>query len=320
MIFSNDAKPLTLDGQYIVPGNITSIRERFFDLINRQLPFLCKVKTNPYFNNPADEFNHLNLIDYSWGDCGELEFIDLFSNQTLVRFYLPGPFELSELEKYERAIRQNLSRQRIGLWFYETIGWTPKVIEIFAEELFEHKVDRLRGIESLVVDRLGLSPYPLSYFQILPAPQIGISQTQSHSLQPQAGISQTQWDSPQLPVGISQIQTDNPHQPVWISQLEMDSPRPQPGIAQIPPGTHLTQAEVDWDIPREHPIEESDISLNREDRELLRLWNDGLPAKEIGIRTGKTGKTVSNRLSVLRGMFGEERIPLRKTPTRKELG
>ena len=38
------------------------------------------------------------------------------------------------------------------------------------------------------------------------------------------------------------------------------------------------------------------------------------------IRTGKTGKTVANRLSVLRGMYGEDRIPLRKTPTRKELG
>ncbi len=84
--------------------------------------------------------------------------------------------------------------------------------------------------------------------------------------------------------------------------------------------TPRAQGGVDWDIPSEYPVDESNISLNREDQELLRLWTNGLTAKEIGIRTGKTGKTVSNRLSVLRGMYGEELIPLRKTPTRKDLG
>jgi len=77
---------------------------------------------------------------------------------------------------------------------------------------------------------------------------------------------------------------------------------------------------ADRDIPREHSGEESDISLTKEDQELLRLWADGLTAKEIGMRTKKTGKTISARLSVLRGMYGEDHIPLRKKPTRKDLG
>ncbi len=164
MIFSDDAKPLTLDGQYIVAGNITFLQARFFDLVDHQLPSLCKVKPCTHLNNLANEFNCLCLTDYSWGDCGTLEFVDLNGSQTIARFYLPGRFELSELEKYEWAIRRNLSQRRIGLWIYETIGWTQAVIEIFAEELFRHKVDRLQSIESQVVDRLGLIPYPLSYF------------------------------------------------------------------------------------------------------------------------------------------------------------
>ncbi len=67
-------------------------------------------------------------------------------------------------------------------------------------------------------------------------------------------------------------------------------------------------------------MDESDIPLNGEDQELLRLWNNGLTAKEIGIQTGNVGKTISNRLSVLRGMLGEDRVSLRKAPTRKGLG
>ncbi len=86
------------------------------------------------------------------------------------------------------------------------------------------------------------------------------------------------------------------------------------------PDTHLVQAGVDREVPEKLPMDESYIPLNGEDQELLRLWNNGLTAKEIGIRTGKVGKTISNRLSVLRGMYGEERVPLRKAPTRKDLG
>ena len=86
------------------------------------------------------------------------------------------------------------------------------------------------------------------------------------------------------------------------------------------PDTSSAQDEMGWDIPREHPMNESNISFNREDQELLRLWTDGLTAKEIGIRTGKTGKTVTNRLSVLRSLYGKDNVPRRKEPTRKGLG
>jgi hypothetical protein len=294
MVMVNDAKPLTLDRQYIVPGNVMIIRMQFFDLVRHQFAFMCQVKSYTPIVNQADEFNHLCLIDHSWGECGELEFIDLNGTQTLVRFYLPGPFELSEIEERENAFRQSLSRSRIGLWIYENMGWTPKVIAIFADELYEHRVTCLRDIQELVVKKLGLSPYPLSYFQIQPAPQIGISHLQADSSQLQTGITKTNRGM------ISHIKRG------MISERQADTP--------------WVQSEEGRDTPQEYPADKSDITLTGDDQEMLRLWSAGLTAKEIGVRTGKTGKTIMNRLSVLRGMYGEERIPLRKKPTRKDLG
>lgn len=276
MGFIGDSKPLILDGQYLANGNFECIKMSLFDLTKRQL-FTCSLIPYPQLAGRAGEFDLLCLSDLFWGECFEVVIIGLDGFRALVRFYIPGQIELSEIEDHQRALRNCLTH-RIDLWFFENLGWTRKIIEILAEELYIRRLARLRNFQREAVSRLGMLPYPLSDFQILPAPQIG------------------------------------------ISQLELNSPRPQPGISQILPDTHLKQAEVDRDIPRKHPAQESDISLTREDQELLRLWTGGLTAKEIGMRTGKTGKTVSNRLSVLRGMYGEERIPLRKTPTRKNSG
>jgi hypothetical protein len=249
-----------------------------------------------------------------------MEFIDLNGSQTGVRFYLPGPVALLEIDVYENAIRKNFSRPRIGLWLWENLRWSPKVIELFAEELYEHRVTSLQHIQGLAVDKLGLSTYPLYSFQIPPAPQTGISQTQPNNFQPPIGISQMQSNSLQPSAGISQIQPESPRPQAGVILPQPENLQPPAWISQIQTGNSELETGADQDIPREHPTKESDITLNKEDQELLRLWNNGLTAKEIGIRTGKMGKTISNRLSVLRGMYGEDHVPLRKTPTRKVLG
>jgi hypothetical protein len=339
---------MVLDRQYYVPGNIMTIRMRFFDLVRHQLDFSCRVKSYPHLPGAPGEFNYLCLIDYTWGECGDLEFIDLNGDQTQVRFYLPGPFELSEIEEREQVLRQNFSRSRIGLWFYENLGWTPKVIALYAEELYEHKVACLRNIQALVIDRLGMNLYPLSSFQTQPEPQAGISKNQpdwpyqperisqlqtsnpwtqvgiSHnqpdSLKPQVGISQTQSEYPWTQAGISQNRPDHVQPQTWISQVQPEVPQGQSAISEKSVDSPQAQVGVGQDMQAQHLAEGKGVSLSREDQELLRLWSAGLTAKEIGMRTGKTGKTVMNRLSVLRGMYGEERIPLRKKPTRKDLG
>jgi hypothetical protein len=97
MVLTNDAKPLTLDGQYIAHGNIETIKRMFLDLVNVKHYFMSRVKSYSHLNNPPDKLNHLGLCDFTWGDCGEMELIDLDSRQTLVRFYLPGPIEESAI-------------------------------------------------------------------------------------------------------------------------------------------------------------------------------------------------------------------------------
>ncbi len=333
MNLSNDAKPLTLDGQYFAVSHIDKVKMNLVELMRQQY-LTCRIKSYPYLVSQANGFDHFGLFNFLWGECGELELISLDSFTTLIRFYTPGRVRLEEIEEYEPKIRSILSRSQIEIWFYENMGWAEKVIGIFARGLFEQRLALLRNYQNEAVNTLELIPYPLSYFQILPVPQTRISQIQPDSSQPKAWISQIQSDNTHQLVGISQLQLDSPLPQAWISQMQPVCPNPQPGIpqiqpdfSQVPPGISQNPHEilepkvgVDRDILGEHPVEESNIFLNREDRELLRLWNNGLTAKEIGIRTAKTGKTVANRLSVLRGMYGEALIPLRKASTRKVLG
>ena len=255
MDFTDNSKPLTLDCQYIVKVDIDILRLSLFDLF-QQHSVICRVKPNPHLIHPQDELNHIQLLDLVWSEFGELELINLDGSQTLMRFYRPGPIELSELEKHENAIRKFLSRPGIEIWFYENMGWINKVIEVFAEEIYDHRLDCLRKVQDLLMNKLLLIPYPLSYFEIQPAPQIGTSR----------------------------------FQPV------MDQP----------------DGEIDRDIPNGLPKEEREISITSVNQELLRLWTAGLTAKEIGLRTGKTEKTILNRLTVLRRIYGEGRVPRRK--------
>jgi DNA-binding CsgD family transcriptional regulator len=255
MVLTDNVRLLTLDGQYITMENIEIIRFALLDLFHKH-SVICRLKSYPHLINPEDELNHIQLLDPVWLEFSELELIDLDGKQTLVRFYEPGLIELSEIKEHEQSIRQFLYRPGIELWLYENLGWTAKVIEILAEELYDHRLACLRNTQNLLMNKLGLIRYPLSYFQIQAGPQIGISQFQPVMYQP--------------------------------------------------------EGEIDRDIPIGHPVEEREISITSDNQELLRLWTAGLTAKEIGLRIGKTEKTILNRLTVLRRIYGEGRVHRRK--------
>lgn len=53
-----------------------------------------------------------------------------------------------------------------------------------------------------------------------------------------------------------------------------------------------------------------DIGANRE---ILRLWHQGLTCEQIAVRVGLTGKTVLNRINKLRNEFGIQIVPYRKS-------
>jgi hypothetical protein len=255
MELTDNRKPLTLDGQYIAKGNIGAIRLILFDLLNKHF-VMYRVKSCPHLIGPADEFDHLCLINPVWGEFGELELIDLGGNQTLVRFYQPGLPDLPDIKERESAIRKNLYRPAIELWFFDNLGWPAKIIDFFAEELLDHRFACLREIQDRLVSMLALIPYQLSYFQVRQVPEVGIS----------------------------------PFQPVAIQPEE----------------------EIIRDIPKKAKSEVREISLHGDNQELLRLWAAGLTAKQIGLRTGKTEKTILNKLTVLRKAHGEELVPRRK--------
>ena len=208
MSFISDTMPLIMNGQYLAYGNFERIKWSLVGLAEWQM-FICSVKTHPQWTGRVSEFDLLCMDELFWGDCFEVEIIGLNSFQTLVRFYIPGEIELSEIEAHQQALRNRLTH-RIDLWFYENLGWTRKMYEILAQELYNHRMDSLRNFKCEAVGRLGLIAYPMEDFQNLPAPQSWIPQLQPGSPQTQVGISQIQPDNPQQPVGISQSQPDGP--------------------------------------------------------------------------------------------------------------
>jgi hypothetical protein len=255
MVLIDNRKPLTLDGQYIGKGNIDEIRISLLDQLYR-LGLLYQSMSSPQPLVPAEETVHIILFNPVWWKFGELELIDLDGAQTLVRFYQPEFPEEQEIIEREPAIRKYLSNRANSLWLFDNLNWREKAIDLLGQELLDHRFACLRETQNRLVCSLGLIPYQLSYFQVLPASEIGISQIQ----------------------------------PVVV-RLEEEDIR---------------------DVPKKHPSKERDTSLNGDTQELLRLWTTGLTAKEIGQRTGKTEKTILNRLTVLRKVYGEERVPRRK--------
>jgi len=81
---------------------------------------------------------------------------------------------------------------------------------------------------------------------------------------------------------------------------EQSAPREAKPVSQ--PQEKLSPAEVWMSIP--------DIGANRE---ILRLWHQGLTCEQIAARVGLTEKTVLNRINKLRKEFGIEIVPYRKS-------
>lgn len=100
-----------------------------------------------------------------------------------------------------------------------------------------------------------------------------------------------------LPPGTGLVQTPGPKGD--------GQPAPAQELVQTPAGQQQ-------DIPLAGGDSSVSPALREDDRELLRLWQAGLTARQIGWRTGRTEKTVLNHLTVLRRILGVEHVPRRK--------
>ena len=121
MTLAKNTEPLTLDGQYIAESRIDKVRMNLVEVIRQ--PYLSwRIISYPHLPGQAKDCDHFGIFHFAWGDCGELELIDLDDFTTLIRFYSPGRIELEEIEKYETKIRSTLSQPPIEIWFYETMG------------------------------------------------------------------------------------------------------------------------------------------------------------------------------------------------------
>lgn len=71
--------------------------------------------------------------------------------------------------------------------------------------------------------------------------------------------------------------------------------------------------ELSWDIPKDTRVNDRVENLPSPDESLvLNLWAKGFTAKQIALRTGRTEKTILNRLTLMRKTYGEQLVPRRR--------
>lgn len=90
----------------------------------------------------------------------------------------------------------------------------------------------------------------------------------------------------------------------WFSLPGLPAPH-TPGVTEL----EVTRPQI-TKLASETWMSIPDIGANRE---ILRLWHQGLTCEQIAVRVGLTGKTVLNRINKLRNEFGIQIVPYRKS-------
>jgi hypothetical protein len=72
--------------------------------------------------------------------------------------------------------------------------------------------------------------------------------------------------------------------------------------------------ELIQDIPKaDRDIDQSECYPSQDEILVLELWAKGYTAKQIALHTGRTEKTILNRLTMMRRTYGEQLVPRRRT-------
>lgn len=71
--------------------------------------------------------------------------------------------------------------------------------------------------------------------------------------------------------------------------------------------------ELVRDIPTDNrDIDQVEIYPSQDESLVLDLWGKGYTAKQIALRIGRTEKTILNRLTLMRKLYGEQLVPRRR--------
>ena len=71
--------------------------------------------------------------------------------------------------------------------------------------------------------------------------------------------------------------------------------------------------EFNRDIPNENgDVDSVEYSPSQDERLVLDLWAKGHTAKQIALRMGRTEKTILNKLTLMRKVYGEQLVPRRR--------
>jgi hypothetical protein len=100
---------------------------------------------------------------------------------------------------------------------------------------------------------------------------------------------------------------------VSVNRVTLNETRLEPLSEPTDSSSHHLQKEYPENIPEEIGYSDQNIPATAsDDQRVLQLWLEGQPAKKIGQLTGKTEKTILNRLSLLRKAYDKQAVPRRR--------
>lgn len=147
--------------QYLARGDLTTVKQAIIEcLFGNNIPHL--IKDNEERDSSQKHSGRIRLFAPLWSAVGYIKLEPIDSTQTLVRFCLPGYPDEAEAEKYEQEIRTALPPPAVAIRLIDIEGDRPRALAYLGRQLHHFRLQRLREIQSLLVNRLGfLSLYGL---------------------------------------------------------------------------------------------------------------------------------------------------------------
>ena len=99
-----------------------------------------------------------------------------------------------------------------------------------------------------------------------------------------------------------------PVEDIKLTNVSIEDTNEPPSLISTP----LQKGYPD-NIPTEDKVSVGNIpTAGNDDQQVIQLWKEGRSAKRIAHMTGKTEKTILNRLSLLRKTYGDQAVPRRR--------
>ncbi len=155
--------------QYLAGGNLETVRNALVkNLEQNSIPY--RKESNGANTSNLDPTITFQLYSPQWLGVGRIELDRVDPSQVLVCFYLPGYPEELDIANHEPQIREALPPPAMFIRLLDADGKRSKVLAFLGQYLHQFRIQRLREIQSILANTVGLIPVFGLTIQRQPAP------------------------------------------------------------------------------------------------------------------------------------------------------